>query len=309
MSISELPNVPSRSNPTTFASDMDGFLAAFVRLRNEINALEATWVLSNITGTSVTPLSIGTGPKILTTQAGKAFQPGQFVFLINSAATANLMHGTVTSYNSATGDLVVNVLGTMGGGTGVTTWSIVPAPPTIAAALSGGSAGRIPYQSATDTTAFMPAGAVGQLLSSGGVGPPAWVDPSTLAVNSADKATSAGSAAVAIKLETASGAAPSYSARAFVNFSGSTGAIRSSGNVSSVTRNSVGDYSINLTTPMPDDKYVMTATARNDIGPGGICVQMHQTVASTPGACRVEVIVAFTNARVDLVNISAAFFR
>ena len=54
-------------------------------------------------------------------------------------------------------------------------------------------------------------------------------------------------------LTTASGTAPSYSARAWVNFNGTgTVAIRASGNVSSITDGGVGVYTINLTTAMTD---------------------------------------------------------
>jgi hypothetical protein len=57
-------------------------------------------------------------------------------------------------------------------------------------------------------------------------------------------------------LSTASGSAPSYSARAWVNFNGTgTVAIRASGNVSSITDNGTGDYTMNFTTAMPDANY------------------------------------------------------
>ena len=50
-------------------------------------------------------------------------------------------------------------------------------------------------------------------------------------------------------LSTASGSAPSYSARAWVNFNGTgTPAIRASGNVSSITDVSTGRYKVNFTT-------------------------------------------------------------
>lgn len=48
-----------------------------------------------------------------------------------------------------------------------------------AAALTGGSAGVVPYQSATDITAFTAVGASGQYLQSTGAGAPVWVTPST----------------------------------------------------------------------------------------------------------------------------------
>lgn len=61
----------------------------------------------------------------------------------------------------------------------------------------------------------------------------------------------------AAKLSGASnGSAPIYAARAWVNFNGTgTVAIRASGNVSSITDNGTGDYTVNFTTAMPDVNY------------------------------------------------------
>lgn len=54
----------------------------------------------------------------------------------------------------------------------------------------------------------------------------------------------------------ATGSAPVYACRAWVNFNGTgTVAIRASGNVSSITDNGQGDYTINFTTAMPDANY------------------------------------------------------
>ena len=47
----------------------------------------------------------------------------------------------------------------------------------------------------------------------------------------------------------------SGSAKAWVNFVGSTGAIRASYNVSSITRNGVGDYTVNMTNALADANY------------------------------------------------------
>jgi len=61
-------------------------------------------------------------------------------------------------------------------------------------------------------------------------------------------------------LSTATGSPPSYSARAFINFNGEgTVAIRASGNVSSLTDNGTGDYSVNFSTNMPDVNYTVVA--------------------------------------------------
>ena len=57
----------------------------------------------------------------------------------------------------------------------------------------------------------------------------------------------------------ASGAAPIYACRAWVNFNGNgTVAIRASGNVSSITDNGTGDYTVNFTTAMPDANYTVS---------------------------------------------------
>jgi hypothetical protein len=51
-------------------------------------------------------------------------------------------------------------------------------------------------------------------------------------------------------------AAAAYGCRAWVNFNGTgTVAIRASGNVSSITDNGTGDYTVNFTTAMPDANY------------------------------------------------------
>ena len=61
----------------------------------------------------------------------------------------------------------------------------------------------------------------------------------------------------------ASGSAPIYACRAWVNFNGTgTVAIRASGNVSSITDNGTGDYTVNFTTAMPDANYAVMGTAQ-----------------------------------------------
>ena len=56
----------------------------------------------------------------------------------------------------------------------------------------------------------------------------------------------------------ASGSAPVYACRAWVNFNGTgTVAIRASGNVSSITDNSIANYTVNFTTAMPDVNYAV----------------------------------------------------
>ena len=57
------------------------------------------------------------------------------------------------------------------------------------------------------------------------------------------------------------GGAPMYTCRAWVNFNGTgTVAIRASGNVSSITDNGVGNYTVNFTAAMPHANYSTVAT-------------------------------------------------
>jgi hypothetical protein len=55
--------------------------------------------------------------------------------------------------------------------------------------------------------------------------------------------------------------ATAYGCRAWVNFNGTnTVAIRASGNVSSITDNGTGAYTVNFTTALPDANYAVNAT-------------------------------------------------
>ena len=64
-----------------------------------------------------------------------------------------------------------------------------------------------------------------------------------------------------------SGSSPVYGARAWVSFNGSgTVAINASGNVSSITDNGVGDYTVNLTTAMADANYSAVITTGTSAG-------------------------------------------
>ena len=102
-----------------------------------------------------------------------------------------------------------------------------------------------------------------------------YADTSLVCTGNAATATSAttaaactGNAATATKLSNDTGSAPSYSCRAWVNFNGTgTVAIRASGNVSSITDNGVGDYTVNFTTSMPDVNFAVTVGSSSDFAP------------------------------------------
>ena len=67
----------------------------------------------------------------------------------------------------------------------------------------------------------------------------------------------------------ATGTAPTYACRAWVNFQGTgTVTIRSSGNVSSVTDNGIGDYTVNYTTALPTSSPTVVTAPSYAIGEG-----------------------------------------
>jgi len=68
----------------------------------------------------------------------------------------------------------------------------------------------------------------------------------------------------------ATGSAPIYACRAWVNFDGTgTVSIRESGNVSSITDNGTGDYTINFTTAMEDASYAGGGSASSGANDDG----------------------------------------
>lgn len=87
-------------------------------------AVEAALTATNAPatqGASATSLAIGTGSKNFTIQTGKGFLPAMPVRVAYDAS--NYMDGTVTSYDSGTGAMVVSVSSIAGAGT-YTSWTI-----------------------------------------------------------------------------------------------------------------------------------------------------------------------------------------
>ena len=69
----------------------------------------------------------------------------------------------------------------------------------------------------------------------------------------------------ALSLFNASGSAPVYAPRAWVNFDATgTPSIRDSGNVSSITDHGTGDFSMNFTTALEDNDYAVSGSIGND---------------------------------------------
>lgn len=84
-----------------------------------------------------------------------------------------------------------------------------------------------------------------------------------------------------------------FGVRAWVNFNGkNTVAIRDSGNVSSITDNGTGDYTVNFSTAMPDANYcIKTSSGEDTAGSNAnhMGAQLHRSTPTT-SACRINTI-------------------
>ena len=109
--------------------------------------------------------------------------------------------------------------------------------------------------------------------------------------------------------------ATAYGCRAWVNFNGTgTVAIRASGNVTSITDNGVGDYTVNFTNAMPDANYgyacngsIRDATSNNVMLIGG----GDRDVAPTSSALRINTVYnnSGVNTSIDAGEVCISIFR
>lgn len=139
-SITPLPTpVPQTSDPTNFAARADAFLAAQPTMVSEQNAsitamnavateltatnasaraaADAAVAATSFAGTTSATLSLATGSTgSFNIETGKGFLANDQVGLVSLANDSVRMTGTVTSYNSGSGAMVVNVTAFAGSG-------------------------------------------------------------------------------------------------------------------------------------------------------------------------------------------------
>ena len=102
---------------------------------------------------------------------------------------------------------------------------------------------------------------------------------------------------------------PRFGCRAWVNFNGTgTVAIRASGNVSSITDNGVGDYTVNFTTAMVDANYAAVGMNSSTGSPNRAVAQALDTTP-VAGSVRIKSFSTSSNTLADEVNILVAVFR
>jgi len=106
---------------------------------------------------------------------------------------------------------------------------------------------------------------------------------------------------------TVSGTAPIYPCRAWVNFNGTgTVAIRASGNVTSITDNGTGDYTVNFTTAMSDANYSAVFGGKYSSGQAN---QGYGITSQLAASCRFTAGTPSNNTAQDFDTVCVSFFR
>ena len=102
-------------------------------------------------------------------------------------------------------------------------------------------------------------------------------------------------------------AAVAYGCRAWVNFNGTgTVAIRASGNVSSITDNGTGDYTVNFTTAMADANYAFASLVGSTLAGSD---QFGSRIKAAPTTTSLNVASTYGNMFYDIPYFGIAIFR
>ena len=230
------------------------------KVNTDLDTIDALFA-ANGTGTSV-GLNIGSGKTLAVA--------GTFTATGTSSLTSPRV---VTQINDTNGNELLKVTATASAVNELT--------------LANAATGANPVLSATggDTNigiTLTTKGTGGVVFPAGAVGTPAITttgDPNTgIFFPAADTIAFAEGGVEAMRLDSSANlqfnsgygsVVTAYGCRAWVNFNGTgTVAIRASGNVSSITDNGTGDYTMNFTTAMTDANYAFNGTSQQGSGDG-----------------------------------------
>jgi hypothetical protein len=271
MPITPLPTPPTRADSTTFADRGDSFLSALPVFATEANELQvdvnakqtaaaASQVAAAASQAAAEAASTATAWVSGTTYAvgNVRYSPINFLSYRRKTAGAGTTDPSADSTNwqllNGLGNVDLNSTQTLTNKTFSTgsVWNGTAVP------IANGGTGA-----STAANAF---NALKQAATESATGV---VELATTAEAAAGTDTSRVVTPAGLRAGlNASGSAPVYACRAWVNFKGTdTVAIRASGNVSSITDNGVGDYTVNFTTAMPDANYSVAAQSARSATP------------------------------------------
>ena len=326
MTITALPVPPSRQDPTNFSERADSFMAALPAFATETNATavdvdaDAVSAAASAVNAAASAAGANASANVSKWVSGTTYAEGVVVWSpINFFSYRRKVAGAGTTDPSAdstnwalvsgAGDVSLTGVQTLTNKTFVA--------PVLGTPTSGNLANcTFPTTIATTTQVNLKANIDAPTFT----GIPAAATAAT-GTNTTQLATTAfvnaeilsdvgvaNSSLVKTALN-ASGTAPVYACRAWVNFNG-TGviAIRASGNVSSITDNTTGDYTVNFTTAMPDANFSCTASTGNPTMAGTTFAnQITNCGRQTTAGFRILNVAAGAGA--DSEQVSAVAFR
>ena len=207
--------------------------------------------------------STGSGNVVLATS------PTLVTPALGTPSSGTLTNCTFPTLNQNTTGTASNVTGTVAianGGTGQTT-----ANAAYNALSPMTTTGDIEYRNGSSVAARLPIGTTGQVLTVA-AGVPSWATASSGGVTSLTAGTgiSLSGSTGAVTVTNSAPAVTAGEAKVWVNYKGTaTRGINASYNVSSVTANSAGDYTINFTNALADANYSVTGGAGNSASGNG----------------------------------------
>lgn len=260
--ISALPTPPSRQDPTNFNDRADAFLGALPAFQSQANAL-STEVNDRADTVEASADAVLAATNITKWVSGTTYAQGAVVWSpINGLGYRRITasgSGTTDPSSDSTNYKQVN-------GTGDVSTS---GDQTIAGSktFTGTETTFTGIVTAESNLYAYDVQATGMRLNLNGEAN--FTEAVVLVDTQADSNSSTRAASTAFvenkvkyMFSTTGQNAPVYAARAWVNFNGTgTVAIRASGNVTSITDNDTGDYTVNFTTAMPDANYSVAGSA------------------------------------------------
>lgn len=309
MPITSFPPAPSRADPATFADKADAYLghleSPFVAQANaleaNVNAKEASAVAASNAAVAVAnaPLWV----------SGTTYALGFAVYDPNDFLTyRRAIAGAGTTRPGLDGTNWVRVVGT--GNARTDQSQTFTGVNTFSQPIVGSGANLTSLNASNLANGTVPA----TRLPTATEGVRGALEIATAA--DARDGTSNNTAITPLKLReglNASGTAPIYACRAWVNFNGTgTVAIRASGNVSSITDNGVGDYTVNFAIDMPSANYCVSVNmATNSHGHGASVSSTTNTgapITQTTSAISIFATSGFGN-QIDPSHLYVAIFR